>query len=231
MSSSIFASFNAVLMPKISNLLSKNDKTSALRYFEISMEVVTLVAIAISFVMIAVAQEFVPIFYGSGYEPSIVLMKGLAIGIPFLGWAQIYRVLYLVPAGKDKIYIKSTVYGAVINFILNLTLISIIGVVGAVWATVISQIAIVFFQAVQVRNEINFFKYYKSIVSYYGVGIVMLIVVREIASYLPCNLMGLLVEVFVGCGVYVLGGFIVLLITKRELMYDLVSKVFKKRKG
>lgn len=230
MSSSIFASFNAVLMPKISNLLAKNDKTSAMRYFGISMELVSFFAIAISFGMIAVAQEFVPVFYGSGYELSIVLMQGLAIGIPFLGWAQIYRVLYLVPSGKDIIYLKSTVYGAIINFILNVILISVMGTVGAVWATVISQIAIVLFQVIQVKDEINFFQYCKSIVLYYGVGIVMLIVVRIIANYLRCNLGGLLIEVAVGCVVYILESVLVLLITKRELMHDMALKIAEKKK-
>lgn len=230
MSSSIFASFNAVLMPKISNLLAKDDKTSAMRYFGISMELVSFLAIAISFGMIAVAQEFVPVFYGDGYEPTIALMKGLAIGVPFLGWAQIYRVLYLVPAGKDEIYLKSTVYGAIINFILNLTLISITGAVGAVWATVISQIAIVVFQAVQVKDEINFLQYSKSIALYYCVGIVMLIIVRKSANYLPTNLTGLLVEVLIGGVVYILGSFVVLFIMKRELLYDLTSKIIKKKR-
>ena len=229
MSASIFASFNAVLMPKISNLLSKNDKTRAMRYFGISMELVSVLAIAISFGMIAVAQEFVPVFYGKGYEPTIVLMKGLAIGVPFLGWAQIYRVLYLVPAGKDKIYLKSTVYGAIINFILNLVLISIVGAVGAVWATVISQIAIVFFFFVQVKDEVNFLQYSKSIVLYYVVGIIMLIVVRGVANHLDCNLGGLIVEVAVGGAVYVLGSLAVMFITKRELLSDLVYKNIKKR--
>lgn len=230
MSSSIFASFNAVLMPKISNLLAKDDKTSAMRYFGISMELVSFLAIAISFGMIAVAQEFVPVFYGDGYEPTIALMKGLAIGVPFLGWAQIYRVLYLVPAGKDEIYLKSTVYGAIINFILNLTLISITGAVGVVWATVISQIAIVVFQAVQVKDEINFLQYSKSIALYYCVGIVMLIIVRKSANYLPTNLTGLLVEVLIGGVVYILGSFVVLFIMKRELLYDLTSKIIKKKR-
>lgn len=228
MSSSIFASFNAVLMPKISNLLSKNDKPSAMRYFGISMELVSFLSIGICFGMIAVAQEFVPVFYGDGYEPTIVLMKGLAVGVPFLGWAQIYRVLYLVPAGKDKIYLKSTVYGAIINFILNLALISIMGAVGAVWATVISQIAIVFFQAIQVRDEINFLQYGKSIILYYVVGIIMLIVVRVVASHLHCNLRNLCVEVFIGGVVYILGSFVVMFMTKRELLYDLVCKNLKK---
>lgn len=227
MSSSIFASFNAVLMPKISNLLAKDDKSGAMRYFELSMKLVSFLAIAISFGMIAVAQEFVPVFYGDGYEPTITLMKGLAIGIPFLGWAQIYRVLYLVPAGKDIIYLKSTVYGAIINFILNLTMISMIGAVGAVWATVISQIAIVFFQAVQVKDEINFLQYSKNIVLYYFGGIVMLIVVRVSARYLPTNLMGLVIEVLIGVVVFLLESFIVLFITKRGLLGDLASKILK----
>lgn len=229
MAASVFASFNAVLMPKISNLLSKNDKASAMRYFGISMELVSFLAIAISFGMIAVAQEFVPVFYGDGYEPTVTLMKGLAIGIPFLGWAQIYRVLYLVPAGKDEIYLRSTVYGAIINFILNLTLISIMGAVGAVWATVISQIVIVLFQAVQVRREINFFQYCKSIVLYYIIGTIMLIVVRVIANNLPCSLVGLLVEILVGGAVYVLGSFAVLFVTKKELLCGLAFKIIKKK--
>lgn len=218
MSSSVFASFNAVLMPKISNLLCKNEKKRAMHYFNISIEMVMCLAIAMCFGMIAVSDDFIPIFFGPEYAPSINLMKGLAIGIPFIGWAQIYSVLYLIPASKDTIYLKSTVLGAVINFILNIVCICIMGTIGAVVATVVSQMFIAVFQTYQVRKEINVFCFMKKIIGYIVIGIEMLLAIKIITMNRESTIGILLMEIIVGGVIYCIGSIIIMLKTKSEIL-------------
>ncbi len=228
MSSSVFASFNAVLMPKISNLLCKNEKKRAMHYFNISIEMVMCLAIAMCFGMIAVSDDFIPIFFGPEYAPSINLMKGLAIGIPFIGWAQIYSVLYLIPASKDTIYLKSTVLGAVINFILNIICISIVGTMGAVMGTVISQVFIAVFQTYQVRREINVYLFVKKVLGYIVVGGVMFFVIRCISITHQTTFLTLLIEIIVGGSIYAIGSIFVMIKTKNELLISILQNIRRK---
>lgn len=231
MSSSVFASFNTVLMPKISNLICKNDTKRAMHYFNLSIELVMCVAIAMCFGMIAVSDDFIPIFFGSEYLPSINLMKGLAIGIPFIGWSQIYSVLYLIPASKDTIYLKSTVLGAVINFGLNIVCIYIMGTMGAVVATVVSQIFIAVFQTYQVRKEINAFGFMKKIIGYMVIGIGMLLVIKLISINKEATIGILLIEIIVGGGIYCIGSVIIMLKTKNEMLLSVFYNLKKKMRG
>ncbi|MFR4588838.1 MAG: flippase [Eisenbergiella sp.] len=228
MSSSIFASFNAVLMPKISNLLGKNDKERAMHYFGLSIELVMCLALAMCFGMMAVAEDFIPIFFGGEYKASINLMKGLAIGIPFVGWAQIYRVLYLIPASKDIIYLKSTVLGAIINFLLNIICISIVGTMGAVMGTVISQVFIAVFQTYQVRREINVYFFVKKILGYIVVGGVMFFVIRCISITHQTTFLTLLIEIIVGGSIYAIGSIFVMIKTKNELLISILQNIRRK---
>lgn len=202
MSAAVFSAFNSVLMPKIANLIGKSRKQDATYYFELALESIMCIAIAIAFGIIAVAKEFVPIFYGPGYDRTIVLMGGLGLGIPFLGWAHIYRSLYLIPSGYDQVYVKSTIYGAITNLVLNMLLIPRLYAMGAVIATVVSEAFIAFFQTYLVRNK----AFHKEYMTHIGIlvlfGIIMSIVVRAVSYVLPANAVGLVVEVIIGGVIY-----------------------------
>lgn len=81
---------------------------------------------------------FVQIVYGERY-----LISGRIFQI--YSWASIFVALgvshsqYMILEGKQNLTMQATIYGAVINFILNLILIRKIGVYGAAIATIISQ--------------------------------------------------------------------------------------------
>lgn len=224
MSSAVFSAFNSVLMPRISNLLGTDRKIEAMRYFKLSLEIVMCVAFALAFGFISVAQEFIPIFYGSGYEKSIQLLIGLSVGIPFVAWAQVFRVLYLIPAQKDNIYLKSTFIGAGINVLCNLILIFQYGALGVVVATVVSQIVIAVYQSYKVRTEIISTQYLKEMVQFSLLGMVMLLSVRAIANIIPKSLVSLVCEVFVGGIVYCIGAVIIFSMNKNELILDIFKK-------
>ena len=155
-------------------------------------------------------------------------MKGLAIGIPFIGWAQIYSVLYLIPASKDTIYLKSTVLGAVINFILNIICISIVGTMGAVMGTVISQVFIAVFQTYQVRREINVYLFVKKVLGYIVVGGVMFFVIRCISITHQTTFLTLLIEIIVGGSIYAIGSIFVMIKTKNELLISILQNIRRK---
>ena len=65
----------------------------------------------------------------------------VGIGLIFLGSASILVEIYLI-AKKSMIVMKIYFAGAVCNILLNLLLIPIFGIIGAVTATVISYIFI-----------------------------------------------------------------------------------------
>ncbi len=224
--SAIFSAFSSVLMPRVSNLLAIGNREKALKYFYISLEIIMCIAIALSSGFIAVAKEFIPLFYGKGYEKSIILLIGLSIGIPFTGWAYVYRVLYLIPAEKDSIYVNSTIFGAILNTIFNFILITAVGTIGAVIATVLSQAIIAFYQSYKVRMDIKPIKIFKSIALFLLLGIIMIVTIRFVASKLKPTWMTLIIEIGLGVFIYGVGAFLILLLGKNDIVTSIVKKIF-----
>ena len=69
--------------------------------------------------MVAVAPEFVGLYFGKGFEPCITVKIALAPTMIFQSWANVIRTQYLIPFKHDNVYVGSVVFGALINFIIN----------------------------------------------------------------------------------------------------------------
>jgi O-antigen/teichoic acid export membrane protein len=145
-----------------------------------------------------VAPHFARVFYGEDFVDSAPLMAGLAITIPLIGWGNVIRTLYLIPMKRDGVYILSGCVGAVFNLFLNLLMIPMYGAVGAVAATVLAEISVVFIQSLAVRKELNLMRYIKNSVFPLAAGGLMCFVLRQLCKFtLPSPWM-LAVEIVLG---------------------------------
>lgn len=224
----IIASFGAVMMPKISNLLSKNKLEKAKQMFNTSMEFALCIGMAITFGISSVAKEFVPIFFGNEFIPSINYSMLLTTTVPFITWAAIVRLLYLIPTENDKIYVISVVLGAVLNFIINLLLINNFGVYGAVIGTIVAETSVALYQTIKVGNKIEYKKHLKEGLFFLLIGLTMFVFVRIIASILPKTVFGLIVEIVSGGFVYIFLSFMYFYFTDNKVVKKEFNKILKK---
>ena len=172
---SLVAAIGTVMLPRMSHLYQKNQTKDATKYIMISMWLTVFVVAAVSFGIMGVSPEFVPLFYGPGFDRCIILLRILMVATLFVGMANVIRTQILLPQKMDKIYVLSIFCGAAINLILNLLLIPGYGAVGASIATVLAECIIFIFQAIYCTRKEPIFRFIGQTIPLILIGIIMAI--------------------------------------------------------
>lgn len=227
---SFITALGQVMMPKMTNILSRGDKATFYRLFEKSFKFSTAVSCAIAFGTLSIAVDFVPFFFGPGYEPCIIILSFLAPNLILLAWGNVLKTQLLIPLEKDTIYIKAVCFGAAINFVMNILLIPRIGAVGAVLGTLTAEFIGNLVILHNVKEEINILALLKSGIPYLIIGGIMTFTVYFLRSILAnMNALFIIVSsVAVGGIVYV--GLLLLYwkTVKEPLLLDTLSLIKRK---
>lgn len=225
----IITAFGTVMLPKMSNLAASNDQQTAEYYMSISMKYIMCVAFALSFGIGGVGTVFAPVFWGKDFTASGELIKGLAITIPFLSFANIIRTQYLIPHKKDREYLISVLIGAVINLTLNLLLVPSLGAKGSMVATVFAEIGVCVVQTIAVSNKLPIAEYIKSFVPFFVFGAVMGVVVLGVLHIRnSVNLVTLILQIFCGACVYLTLTIFYLVRTKDPVFLKFIETMRKR---
>lgn len=198
----LVASLGTVMLPRITNMIANNKDIK--NYFSYSISFAMFLSTSICFGIMAVADLFVPIFYGSGYEKCIILFQILLPSCIFLAFSDVLRTQYLIPLKKDKIFIQSVSLGAIVNIIINLFLIPQFQSIGAAIGTLMAEIAVCLYQAVRVRKEVDINKYFVQSLPFVISGILMYLVLIFIPNKNYNIIFLLLAKIFIGFFVYIL---------------------------
>lgn len=198
----VTTALGAVTLPRISNLLVNGNKQIGEKYIEYSLQVAMFLSCAMGFGMGAVADFFVPIFFGSSFSKATIIMQALFPTVIFTAWASIIRTQYLIPNSKDSAYITSTITGAVINFVVNMITIPKFGGLGAVVGTLLAEGTVAIYQTWIAKKDLNIIKYVKANIIYLLAGIVMYVSVNLIGSYLEHSILNLTILICFGGIIY-----------------------------
>jgi len=220
----VVSALGTVMLPKMSNLNVTN-QAEGRKYMEKSMQMALFLGCAIAFGVASVAKEFIPIFYGPGFTPSILITQGLTITVIFISWACVIRVLYLIPKGENKIYVSSVCIGAVINVIINAILIKRFGAFGAVWGTIAAEVFVAVYQTYMVRKKLDIKKFISDSSIFFCAGLIMAICVRVTANILELkSIYKLLLEISIGGIVYLTISFVYFVKSENEVFMGLLNK-------
>ena len=148
----IVTSLGTVMIPRIANMFSNGNMEKVKEYLAKSFRFTYFLAFPIMFGIILITDEFVPIFFGDGYEKVAILIKIIVPITLFIGMSNVFGVQYLLPTKKQKEYTISVTAGACINFILNIILIRKYGAIGASISTVIAEFMVTSIQFFYARN-------------------------------------------------------------------------------
>ncbi len=192
-----------VISPKMSNLISRKKDDDSKKLFNNSINYILCLATAISFGIISISKEFVPLFFGSSYKSSINLTIGLAVSLLFVSFSNSLKLLYLIPKEKDKIYTNSVIYGTILNIILNYILISKYNAMGAVISTVLTELFVLIYQILKIKNNLNLHNIIKNLIIYIIFGIIMYSIVSLVATINMSLIYKTIVEILTGIIVYV----------------------------
>lgn len=230
----IITALGTAMLPRMSKLGATGKNNRMLYYFDLSVELSGLLTFGMTFGIISVASVLVPIYYGSEFTNSIILLKTLSITLIFTSWASAIRTQYLLPLKHDSEYIISVFAGAIVNLILNTLLIPQIGAVGAVYGTISAEATVAIVQTIAVRRELPVIKEIRE----YGIfaisGLLMYILLIKIKEYLPVSIGSLFVLVFAGIIIYSIISVLLMLIFRSELLKSAkieISKIIKRGKS
>ena len=137
----IFATaLNATLMPRLSYLYANNMKQEYRQLFFKSIQLAVMFTLPMVIGLYIVADEFVTIFFGRGFEKVGFLLKLYSPYLVICIFTGFICQQYFVVTGQENKYMYITTLGAVINITLNLFILKWLGSVGAVISTLISEI-------------------------------------------------------------------------------------------
>ena len=213
-----------VMIPRISLKYKEGDIEQVRYYLQKSYRFVWMMATPIMLGLIVVANVFVPIFFGVGYEKCSILIQILSVLSVFIGLSNVTGMQYFVPTGKQNVLTMTVIVGAVVNVIFNLILIPFFASIGAAIASIVAEFCVTLAGFIYVKKT----KQYplKQVLTcswkYLIAGIVMAGIVFLIKWFIPVAIWSLIVLIAVGAITY----FLVLLILKDALLTEMLSKVF-----
>lgn len=211
-----------VIMPRMSNMYATKEKNESIRYY---MDNVMLFAMfmagALGFGLAGVSDVFAPWFYGDSFTRCGYFILILSPVIIFKAWAGALRTQFIIPTGRDKIYVVSLTSGAIVNLVMNAFLIPLMNGVGAIIGTLAAEFAVCFIQFFWCRKEIDIKNYLINGFSFCVIGSIMLFVIEFLSNVSSYSLIVLIVQLIVGAIVYVtLGGVYMIKIRKSPALVN-----------
>lgn len=205
-------SLGTVMLPRMSNLVANGRNEETKKYIQKSLIISMFLSSSMAFGLSAISKEFVPFFYGRGFEKCINLIPVLLLSSIFISFANVIRTQYLIPYKKDNIYIVSVFLGAFVNMGINLLLIPNIQSVGAAIGTLCAEMTVCIYQVYMVKNEIRVLHYLKQGIPLMISGVLMYVIVINI-PFITNYIVTIIIKVVVGTiiylflvGIYYLGG-------------------------
>lgn len=228
----LVTSLGTVMLPRIANKFANGKKEEIKENIYNSFQFVYLLAIPMVFGVISVSDIFVPLFLGSGFEKSAIIMCIISPIILIIGLSNVIGTQYLLPTKRQKDYTISVVMGAISNLILNAILITKLLSIGAAIATVFAELMVTLVQVYMVRKEFEIKKILKMSKDYVLAGAIMLIIEILCRKFVIINLrpvIQLFVLVIIGAVTYV--GVLMFIFKNgyiREMANRVKNKVIKK---
>lgn len=192
-----------VMIPRMANIFSTgNHRKESNDMILVSEMFVMFLTSALCLGVIAVADVFVPVFFGEGFEKCITLLQILMPSCLFMAFANVIRTQYLIPLQKDKIYITTIGSGAVINLIANLFLIPYYKAVGAAIATLIAEITVCILQVYVVRKKVPIRECMIFSAPFCMSGSLMLLIIKALPIDFTNDMLELFIKIIVGIVAY-----------------------------
>lgn len=218
---SLLFSLNTVMSARQSYLFAEGRLDEIRDKINKSFEFLIALAIPFMFGIMAVAANFVPWFFGDGYDavvPILIAMSPLPLVICI---SNILGSQYLTPSGQRARSSKGIIAGAITNFILNSILIPQIGALGATVASVAAELVI---SIIYVHISKGFIGWkqisgiaWRKLIA----GIVMFVAVWFVGRGQSGSVLITLVQVVVGTAVYCL----MLLLMRDQIVKDALKMV------
>lgn len=210
----IATSLGTVMMPRIAATYAIGKKEEIKKYINNSFAYTMMIAFPLMMGLISIANNFVPIFFGEGYDKVATLLCILSPIIIFIGLSNVTGIQYLLPTKQQNKYTISVILGAIFNFTLNIILIKEFASIGASIASVIAEMIVAFAQLYFLRREIKVYDIIKVSYKYFIASIIMF----ASSVFITFFIYNKIVSIFIQISISILVYFFVLIIMKDKMI-------------
>lgn len=195
---SFVTALGTVMLPHMSKISLKDIEKNIYSSFELSFFIVCPMFVCLEII----AGSFSNIFFGSEFTEAGNIIRILMVTTIFSAISNVVRTNYLIPAQKDTIYVKSTIYGAIVNLIFNSLFIRKYGAYGACIGTIAAELILMIYQSYNARDTINFLKVFKIFLKYLMISIVIGVFVLLLEFSSLNDMLKLILQIIVAVVLY-----------------------------
>ncbi|CDM69225.1 putative membrane protein [Clostridium bornimense] len=228
---SIITALGAVMLPRTANLIANGKYEKSKEYIENTMFYVMLISSACAFGLAGISNNFAIIFWGKEFSECGRLIAYMVPTLIFSVFGNVIRTQYLIPRSMDKEYIISLIMGAIVNFIVNMSLIPSLGALGAVIGTICSEFVLCSYQIYSVHKDLDIKGYVKSGIAFFPIGFMMFLILKYIECILKNSISALVIQILIGASVYLLLASIYIIKSKNLVVMRMREALKLKFKG
>ncbi len=191
-----------VMLPRMSNLMAMDKMQEIKLAIGKATDFMMFLAYPIAFGLIAISDNFVPLYMGDGFIKSSILLSLLSVTILFISFANAVKAGFMLPKEMDKAYATLTIVGAVVNLVINLLLIPGLQSIGACIGTIIAEFVVMVMQFYYVRKDLPVIRYIKSTAKFLLKGLVMFVIVWPIRWMNLSDIQTVIAQIVIGVAIY-----------------------------
>lgn len=224
---SLATSLGTVMLPHVASAYANGNRKKVDELLCRSFDILSLVCMPMFLGMAAISIKLGPFFYGKGFS---VVGKAMFIESPiiiFIAWNNTTGNQYLIPTGKNSIFTKSVIYGALFNIIANFPMIYFFNIYGAMIVTDASEAFVAIYQLIAIRNSISMKRLFMNMPKYFIASVIMFIPVFILNNRLPASISYFFLEIMTGLCIYIIA-LLILKPTSLKYFFDLISEGDKK---
>lgn len=150
---SVVTALGVVLLPRLSFYLESGRETEFRRIARSAMQVVLVMAVPLTLYCMLEAENIIRLLSGREYLPAVPAMIAIMPTLLLIGLSNVTGIQILVPLGKERLTVRSTVWGAATDLVLNLILIPRLGALGAAIGTLAAETVVLAVQLYYLREE------------------------------------------------------------------------------
>lgn len=211
---SFITALGTVMLPH----MAKTDDYNFSKKITDSFKLCFFMLFPISVCLLVIADDFSKVFFGNEFIYSANLIKILIITVLFSGVTNVVRTNYLIPKSKDRVYVISTIYGALVNFVLNIIFIKKYGAYGACIGTITAEMIVMLYQIEKTRSNIEYYNNIKSVIPFLVKSVIMGIIIYLVNYF---NISNILIKVSIQV---LLGVIIYFSLNKNYIINDFFGK-------
>ena len=215
-----FTSVNSVMGARMAYLFAEKKDTEIRHRIDRSMDFILLLGIGCCFGIIGVAQQFVPVFFGSGYEPVVTLLYLMSPLIVIIGISNCLGWQYYTPSGQRARSARVILLGSAVNLCMNLLLIPKFGANGATAGSIAAELLITVLYVYMSDDYMSAKKLWQVAWRRLIAGAIMCAAIFVMQNVLTIRRSAaLMVEIVAGCCIYG----VILLVLRDKMLRELCS--------